>query len=244
MINLVMPMAGRGSRFTKEGYTTPKPLIQINGKPFFYWSIRSIEKFVNLSSLIVVVLQEHIDDFHIDQKIKKYFPKAEIVAITEVTEGAVITSLKGSEKITNDKPIVFNDCDHMFYCPDFYTFCKTKDISEVDGGLLTFTSNEPKYSFAELDKNGHFVRTVEKVAVSDHAICGAYYFKDKNTFETSAKTYLKDCEYSEYFMSGVYNVLAKEGKNIVIFSTDTQVGFGTTEEYKEAKMSSKFSLLN
>ena len=62
-IHYIMPMAGRGSRFIQKGFDFPKPLINIYNKPFFYWSTRSIEKFVDIVSLDFVVLQEHVDKY-------------------------------------------------------------------------------------------------------------------------------------------------------------------------------------
>jgi len=243
MINLIMPMAGRGSRFSDKGFEIPKPLIEINGKPFFYWSVRSVEKYLKLSELVAVVLKEHIDDFQIDQKIKSYFPQCKIVALPEVTEGAVVTCLNGTKLIDNENPIIFNDCDHLFCCSSFYDFCESSEIQNVDGGLLTFNSDEPKFSFAELDSNGNLIKTVEKVPVSNHAICGAYYFKNRTIFENAAQEYLKNCQYSEYFVSGVYNILAKQKKTVKIWDVDIHLPFGTPEEYSQAENSAQFSQL-
>ena len=85
-LHLILPMAGRGSRFFENGFVCPKPLIEINGKPFFYWAARSVEKFVDCADLTFVVLEEHIRDFAIDEKIKAYWPAARIVVLPEVTE--------------------------------------------------------------------------------------------------------------------------------------------------------------
>ena len=92
-LHLILPMAGRGSRFFENGFVCPKPLIEINGKPFFYWAARSIEKYVDCADITFVVLQEHIRDFAIDEKIRTYWPDARIIALPEVTEGAAVTAL-------------------------------------------------------------------------------------------------------------------------------------------------------
>ena len=94
-LHLILPMAGRGSRFFENGFVCPKPLIEISGKPFFYWATRSVEKYVDCADITFVVLEEHIRDFGIDAKIKQYWPEARIIALPEVTEGAAITALKG-----------------------------------------------------------------------------------------------------------------------------------------------------
>ena len=234
-IHLIMPMGGRGSRFSNEGFDFPKPLIKIYDKPFFYWATSSIEKFVELESLDFIILQELIDKYHIDQEILSIFPNAGLHILQDVTEGAVITCLKGIEGITDDLPVLFNDCDQLFKSTEFNEFCE-KDFDEtLDGILLTFTSNENKYSFVGKDDKGNVTRTVEKEVISDEAICGCYYFKNKNIFSSASEKYLKACNYAEYFMSGVYNVMLEEKKTIKSMKTDYHVSFGVPDEYEEAK---------
>ncbi len=242
-VHYVMPMAGRGSRFNKEGFDLPKPLLEIYGMPFFYWATKSISKFIDLSSIDFVVLQEHIEKFSIDKVIKKFFPEARIVGLQEVTEGAVITSMKGIEEINDDLPIIFNDCDHLFKSKEFNNFCNLNFDSTIDGILLTFKANEPKYSFVEKDIDGNIIRTVEKKVVSDEAICGCYYFKNKEIFLKSAEKYLINCNYNEYFMSGVYNVMIQDNKNVKSIKTDFHIPFGVPEEYIIAKESKKYKEL-
>ena len=145
-LHLILPMAGRGSRFFKNGFVCPKPLIEINGKPFFYWAARSVEKFVDCADLTFVVLEEHIRDFAIDEKIKAYWPAARIVALPEVTEGAAVTALKGCEGLPDGEPILFNDCDHLFVCRAFNEFCAKGGFANGPAGaLLTFESDFPAY---------------------------------------------------------------------------------------------------
>lgn len=234
-IHYIMPMAGRGSRFSKEGFDFPKPLINIYDKPFFYWATQSVRKFVELASLNFVVLQEHIDKFHIDEEIRRYFPEARIHVIPEVTEGAVITCMKGIVDIQDDLPVLFNDCDHLFKSTQFNEFCKGNFTEEIDGILLTFKSDEPKYSFVGKDENGNVIKTVEKEVISNEAICGCYYFKNKAIFMKAAEEYLVKCNYREYFMSGVYNIMLEEGNIVRSMKTDYHVPFGVPVEYEVAK---------
>lgn len=239
-VHLIMPMGGAGSRFFKNGFVMPKPLIEINKKPFFYWATRSIEKFVDIEDLIFVVLQEHIDKFNIDSKIKEYFPNAKLVVIPELLPGALLTCLEGVKIISDEFPIIFNDCDHCFRCDDFNKYCNSGEFDDIDAALITFESHDPKYSFLELDENNNVIRTVEKKAISTHAICGAYYFKNRNILEEGSKVYLNNCDYSEFFVSGVYNVLANDNKIIKNFNVDFHLSFGTPEEYYVAEESDLF----
>lgn len=234
-IHLIMPMAGAGSRFFKNGFAMPKPLIEINDKPFFYWATKSISNFIEVKDITFVVLGQHINEFKIDEKIKEYFPNAKIVAIPEILNGAVLTCMNGVKEINDDLPIIFNDCDHAFISSDFNLYCNDEKFDVLDGGLLTFESNEPKYSFLQMDEDGNVINTVEKQVVSNHAICGAYYFKNKEIFLSCANEYLDKCKYSEYFVSGVYNIMAEKKMKIGNFKCDIHVPFGTPNEYYAAK---------
>lgn len=234
-VHLIMPMAGAGSRFFKNGFAMPKPLIEIKNKPFLFWSTKSISNYIEVKDITFIVLQQHIDEFEIDKKIKEYFPKAKIVAIPEVLNGAVLTCFEGIKEIQDDLPIVFNDCDHAFISSEFNLYCNNGKFDEIDGGLLTFESQDPKYSFLEMDENGNVINTVEKKVISNYAICGAYYFKNKNLFFECANQYLNKCNYSEYFVSGVYNIMAEKKMKIANFKCDIHVPFGTPDEYYQAE---------
>lgn len=201
---------------------------------------------IDVADITFVVLKEHVDGFHIVDEIRRFYPDAKTVVLPHVLDGACLSCLEGVKWITDDCPILFNDCDHMFFCKQFDEFCsigRFGGLEGPDGAILTFESNEPRYSFLEYDDAGHVVRTVEKDAVSSHAICGAYYFKNRAVFERATDKYLKECDYSEYFMSGVYNVLARENGVVLGFQTDAHIPFGTPEEYHEAIGNRYFRLM-
>ena len=242
-LHLVMPMGGKGLRFFNNGFERPKPLINLRGKPFFYWAIQSVRNFVDLDGLTAVVLKDHVEKYGIDREILHYFPEANIVAIPESPNGALLTCLQGINDIPDDVHIIFNDCDHAFKCSRFYEFCMNRESTFIDGALLTFTSSDPKFSYAELNTDRNVVRTVEKQVISDMAICGAYYFNDKEIFSTYASHYLKTCHYSEYYISGVYNSMIQYGCIVKTFPLDFHLSFGTPSEFKEAEEFDRFDLL-
>ena len=124
-----------------------------------------------------------------------------------------------------------------------FIICNSCEFTKLDGGLLTFKSDDPKFSYLQCDINGNVIKTVEKEVVSNDAICGAYYFKNKDLFIEAAKKYLETCNYSEYFVSGVYNVMAENGYIIKNFDVDYHLPFGTPSEYEEAIKSDKFEVL-
>lgn len=233
-LHLIMPMGGRGARFFRDGFVIPKPLIMLNGKPFFYWAAQSVLCDVEVAELRFVVLKEHIEEFAIDRTIHALYPEAEITVIPEVLPGAVLTCMAGARELRGKGPLLFNDCDHMFRASAFAAFCAAGDFSAPDGALLSFRSDEAKFSYLRYGENGEIVGTAEKEVVSGDAICGAYYFKDADTFLTAAEQYLSECRYEEFFVSGVYDVLAREGRRIQSFPTDVHISFGTPAEYERA----------
>ena len=235
-LHLVMPMAGRGSRFFENGFVCPKPLIEIHGRPFFYWATQSIARFVDCADITFVVLEEHIRDHAMDREIKKYYPAARIVALPAVTEGAAITALRGAEGLPEGEALLFNDCDHLFFCRSFYDFCAAGAFEAgPDGALLTFASDSPAYSYLQYGPDGRVCHTVEKQVVSHDAICGAYYFKNRQLYADACARYLKECAYKEFFVSGIYNVLAGQGADLRGFATDLHLPFGTPAEYALAE---------
>lgn len=233
-LHLIMPMAGGGTRFGNKGFDLPKPLIGLHGKPFFYWATQSINMFAEVKDIIFIVLQEHVDTFKINEEIRKYYPDAIIRVIPKVLNGAVLTCCEGLVEINDEMPILFNDCDHAFYCKEFYEFADAGYCEDIDGALLTFFSDSPRYSFVMFDESNNVCGTIEKEVVSNEAICGAYYFKNKEIFKEAVSIYLNNCSYSEYFVSGVYNEMVKKDKRIRTFKTDKHVSFGTPDEYEEA----------
>ena len=232
-LHLVMPMAGAGSRFTESGFTVPKPLIPLHGKPFFWWAAMSVMDYA--ADVRFVVLKEHAENFGIIGAIRGYFPDAGITVIPEVLPGPVFTCLEGAKDISDDMPVIFNDCDHMFTCPEL------AQAGDYDGALLTFTSTDPRFSYVMYDAGGRVTGTIEKQAVSTSAICGAYIFRSAGLFRDLAAEYVSNCPYNECFMSGLYNIMCRKGLTVGVFSAERHIDFGTPEGYKLALNSELFA---
>ena len=238
-----MPMGGGGTRFGNKGFNLPKPLIELRGKPFFYWATQSIVKFVAVEDITFIVLQEHINKFDIVNKIKTFYPEANFQIIPHVLNGAVLTCCEGIKLIKDDLPILFNDCDHAFVSESFCNFCRVADFTEIDGALLTFKSKNPAFSYVIFDEKHNVIGTIEKQVLSDEAICGAYYFRNKDIFKDCAERYLITCNYKEFFVSGVYNEMGNNGNKIVTFEIDEHITFGTPDEYDQATNDERLSKL-
>lgn len=234
-LQVLMPMGGLGSRFTKEGYTTPKPLIEVDGKPMF---MRALDSFKSVQEIqhIFVIRTEHDQKYDLANQIHLQLPEAKIVLLDHDTRGAVETCLIAKDLIDDSLPIVIADCDIYFESQSYFDKIAHADSSDVDAMLLTFTSNDPRYSYVELDQNEKAVRTAEKVVISNHAILGGYFFKDGALFKDLAETFLSHelpNGLKEYFMSHLFNILLERAGSIEIADIDTMHIFGTPEELNQ-----------
>lgn len=231
--SMVMPMAGRGSRFSKENPGTakplPKPLIALAGRPFFWWATESVRRAAPLREMVFVVLEEHCREYGIDKEITSFYPQARIVAIPQVTSGAAETAWIGMQALRGTGPVAVNDCDHAFLCPDLAGAAEHLQ-SDADGALLCFRSANPAYSYARIGAGGNVSGTVEKVVASEHAIAGCYMFAKPGMFLKLYDEYRADCPYNELFVSGMFNRLAARNGRIIKVDAAVHVSFGTPEE--------------
>ncbi len=232
-VALIIPAAGRGSRFTKQGITNPKPLIDLHGKPFFWWATQSVLRSVTVRQLIFVVLREHIDTFQIDQRIHQYYPDATIVELPEVTQGAAQTAQMGLQGLISDGPVAFNDCDHAFICNGLPQAIQSLQDHRHAASLMCFRSSNPAYSYAKLDEQGQVVGTIEKEVASPFAIAGCYLFGSASRFQSYYERYERECAYKELFLSGVYNLLIEEEHSVGKVDIDQHLSFGTPEELSQ-----------
>ena len=113
-VALVTPMAGRGTRFDRAGVAVPKPLIELWGRPLFWWSTESVLRSVDVRELVFVVLDAHVEHFGIDAAIRDVYPTARIVSLPEVTAGAAESAALGVAALETKGPFALNDCDHAF----------------------------------------------------------------------------------------------------------------------------------
>jgi CTP:molybdopterin cytidylyltransferase MocA len=228
---LVMPMAGRGSRFARDGVETPKPLIEVAGKPFFWWAVESVRRRVALRELLFVVLREHVAAHAIDAVIAGHYPEARVVVIDEPTAGAAETGAAGVAALSEDGPFAINDCDHGFRADDLPALVRAME-SGMAGALLGFASTSPAYSYVRLaeDDPGRVTGTVEKQVVSPFAIAGCYFFAGKARFRGALDLYRRTCPYDELFVSGLFDIICQSGERVGFQPLAGHVSFGTPEE--------------
>ncbi len=236
MLTLVMPMAGRGSRFSILGYSEPKPLIQLDKKPFFWWATESIINSTSEEiSLIYVILQEHADKYALDKKILNYYPSASVIKIPNVTSGALETAMIAVAEAEIAAPIIINDCDQFFEAKKLDFFIKDLKTGILDGFLCNFHSELGCYSYAKYTADGVLEATAEKNKISKNAIAGAYGFSSPNFLNSFYSKYKNECSYDELFISGVFNLMVRSGGLIRGLDLDRHISFGTPEEYLLAK---------
>lgn len=228
-ITMVMPMAGRGSRFSRKGEDRPKPLIDLAGRPFFWWATESLRRSAPVGEMVYVVLEEHIRDHGIDRAIHQYYPDAKVVALPAVTSGAAETAMLGLAAVETAGPVAVNDCDHGFRSTGLPALIGQLK-ADATAGLLCFRSNSPNYSYACLNADDQVVGTVEKQVVSPYAVAGCYTFADPKVFLDAYDQYRISCRYDELFVSGLYNQLIEGGANVALTVADHHISFGTPEE--------------
>lgn len=237
-LHIIMPMAGEGSRFLKEGWTTPKPLIQLHGKELFLRAIGSVSGDGIPMKYSFIVRQEHIEKYKIDKGIKEVLPDANIFSVLKTTRGAVETCLMAESAISDDDAVIVMDCDLEFRSKKFVEIIRvilSQTLDEANGGaLVSFESNEPRYSYAALGEDGFVVRTAEKEVISNHALCGAYFFSTGKRFKQIAHKLMNEPDFKkpEYYVSLLYNYLLAEGEKVQLASMEEYYSYGTPEELK------------
>lgn len=237
-LQIIMPMAGEGSRFLKEGWTTPKPLIELKGQPLFKRAISSVKIDGIPMKYSFIVRQEHIERYGIDKGIKSFLPEANVFSVLKTTRGAVETCLIAENAIDDEDGVIVMDCDLEFRSEKFISLIQdilSRNINECQGGaLVSFESDQPRYSYAAIDDDGYVTRTAEKEVISNHALCGAYFFGSGRKFKQIAHRLLDEPEFKkpEYYVSLLYNYLLTDGEKVYLAPMEEYYSYGTPEELK------------
>jgi dTDP-glucose pyrophosphorylase len=232
MLNILIPMAGRGSRFKKAGFTEPKPLIDVLGEPMVEWALKSFDflKKVKSYRLIFVILREHDEKHGLAKKLKTVRKGAnvEVIAIDQVTRGQAETALAARHIIDNNNRLFIYNCD-TYSTSDIWNIIEAED---PDGIMACFRATDPRYSFAKIDASGHVTETAEKKAISGLASNGMYYFKRGSDFVRAADRMIRENALAggEFYVAPLYNELLKSGKKIRVAIADKNHVIGTPEE--------------
>ena len=214
MLNIVIPMAGRGSRFATVGYTDPKPLIPVHGTPMIRLVIDNLRPPVE-HRFVFVCQREHVQAYGLDRLLPQWAPGCVIVPIDGITEGAACTVLAAREAIDNDDPLVIANSD-QFVEYDFGDYVAALGDRRLDGLIMTMYADDPKWSFVETSDEGLVTRVVEKEVISDEATVGIYSFARGADFVRSADAMIAADQRvnGEFYVAPVYEVLIADGARI------------------------------
>jgi HAD superfamily hydrolase (TIGR01509 family) len=229
-MNVLIPMAGAGSRFQQAGYTFPKPLIDVEGKPMIQLVVENLGIDANF---IFVVQKEHREKYNLDTLLNLIAPNCKIVEVDGLTEGAACTALLAKEYIDNDNPLFFANSD-QFVEWDSTEFMYKMNETDADGGIVSFRATHPKWSFAKVDENGLVTEVAEKNPISDIATVGYYYWKHGSDFVKYAEEMIeKDIRVNnEFYVCPVFNQAIEGDKEIRTFDIPKMWGLGTPEDLK------------
>ncbi len=222
MINIVVPMAGRGKRFLDAGYALPKPLIEIHGRPMIEYVIRNVTPAAD-HRFIFLCLQEHIERFAMDERLRALAPGCLVVPVDRVTQGAACTVLLAEEHIDSDgRLMIANSDQYVDYDVNKYLDRETG----ADGLIMTMTSTVPNCSFIRYDRDGLVTMVREKEVISDEATVGIYNFARGSDYVRFAREMIsRDMRVNnEFYVAPVYNLLIGAGKKIAFCNVGSQDG--------------------
>ncbi len=232
MINIVIPMAGRGSRFANAGYALPKPLIEIYGRPMIEFVTHNIAPKQDYR-FIYLCLKEHLDKYDLESRLKTFEPTCEVVAVDHVTEGAACTVLLAEKYIDNDTPMMIANSD-QYVDIDINDYLKAE--AGYDGLIMTMTANDPKWSFIKYNDEKLVTLVREKEVISDEATVGIYNFAKGSDFVAYAHQMIdKNIRVNnEFYVAPVYNEMIEAGKRIAFYNIGSEdagmYGLGIPED--------------
>lgn len=234
-INIVIPMAGLGSRFSDVGYEKPKPFIDVNGKPMIVRVLDNLS-YPNAHFILVARKEHLVREKVLVALIEKEY-NATFISIDKLTEGTACTVLYARKYINNDLPLLIANSDQIIdiSIKDYIDDCFKRNL---DGSILTFKDVElnPKWSFAKLDTNDFVVEVKEKEAISEFATVGIYLFNKGSQFINSAIDMIieNDRVNNEFYTCPVYNYMIKESAKIGIYNIEFEAmhGIGTPDDLK------------
>jgi dTDP-glucose pyrophosphorylase len=229
-LNVIIPMAGAGSRFEQAGYTFPKPLIEVNNKPM----IQVVVDNLNIEANYIYIVQKaHRKKYNLDTLLNLITPGCKIVETDGITEGAACTALLAKEYIDNDAPLFFANSD-QFVEWDSNEFMYKMNETDADGGIVIFKAVHPKWSFVKVDKNGLVTEVAEKNPISDNATVGYYYWKHGSDFVKYTEQMIeKNIRVNnEFYVCPVFNQAIEDRKKIRVFDVKNMWGLGTPEDLK------------
>ena len=229
-LNVLIPMAGLGSRFKDAGYVFPKPLVEVDGKPMIQAVVESLG--VN-AKYTYIVQKEHYDKYNLSYLLNLITPECNIIQVEGITEGAAVTSLLAKEYINNNSPLIMANSDQIVEW-NSRQFIYDLMTNNADGGIATFKSTHPKWSYAKVDDNGLVTEVAEKKPISNIATVGIYYWKHGSDFVKYAEQMIhKNIRTNgEFYVCPVFNEAIADNKRIFTSDIKKMWGIGTPDDLR------------
>jgi NDP-sugar pyrophosphorylase family protein len=223
MLNIVMPMAGRGKRFADAGYTLPKPIIPVHGRPMTEVVLANLRPRTP-HRFVFLILREHAESFGFDRHLLGWAPGSEVRFVERVTEGPACTVLLARDLIDNDDPLMIANCD-QWVDADINDYLASMDRAAADGLIMTMWADDPKWSFVRFDAGGRVVEVVEKKVVSNEATVGVYNYRRGRDFVRAADRMIaKNLRVNnEFYVAPAYNELIDEGQKITVYNVGREL---------------------
>jgi NDP-sugar pyrophosphorylase family protein len=230
-LNIVMPMAGLGSRFRQAGFSVPKPLIEVEGRPMYAWATESLP-LDQCTRLIFILLASQPECPALQRDIEQRYARHHPIVLTvpELTAGQAITVLRAKEYIDIDEPLLIHNAYTAFETEPGWVGEAWRE--NLDGALLVFESNEKRWSFSRENSQGWVDQVREKEVISPWATTGTYWFRRGSDFARAAGLRLQSGrrEASEFYVGPLYNDLIAEGAKVKNFAIRKLYCFGTPED--------------
>ncbi|PIZ52024.1 glycosyl transferase family 2 [Candidatus Woesearchaeota archaeon CG_4_10_14_0_2_um_filter_33_13] len=233
-MKVLIPLAGRGSRFIEAGYTLPKPLVLIIKEPMIRWATKNLN--IEDKDLIFFILKIHIDNYQLDQKLREIFSaNIKIVVVDKITEGAPITLLQAKDIIDTEEELLIFNGDQNFK-ENIIEMIRNLPL-KYSGLIPVFHSTQTKFSYAQVDKGMDVIEVAEKIPISSYATAGVYYFRHGKDFVWATEQMIsKDIRRgNEFFVCPVYNELLGRGDKIKATLIETFWPLGTPEDVEHFK---------
>lgn len=226
---VVVPMAGRGSRFSEKGFETPKPLIEVAGQPMVKWAIKSLET-VKFDRIVFVALEEHEEAYDITGMLKNYSGwRTEFVFLPDVTNGQLETVLKAQKFFDGEEDILIAAADSYILSTIGQDILKNP--KQCAGLISVISLPGDHWSFAKTDEMERVIEVAEKKRISSHCSTGLYYFSRANDLVQQGSAMIKNDERTrgEFYVTPVYQKLIDRGKMIRISHASEMWDMGTPE---------------
>lgn len=227
-MNVLVLMAGKGSRFAEKGYSLPKWAIDIEGQPMIK---RVIDCLGVDANYVFVVLKEHREKYSVDSMLGMMCPGCQVVEVDHVTEGAACSALLAKNLINNENGLLIVNSDQIVEYSSVEFFYKMQE-QDLDGGVLTFTAISPKWSFIKNDSDGFICEVAEKNPISDRATVGIYYWKQGRDFVWAAEKMIAENKRTkgEFYVFPATQEAINEGFKFKEFPVNSMFGVGVPED--------------